>query len=66
MPPNNLTHCNRTFFVVNGRATPLVPGKEIPYRVEDLYGRPWAAVWEEYFEQKMQRPKGEDIFDFER
>jgi hypothetical protein len=66
VPPNNLTHCNQTFFVVDGRATPLVPGSVIQYRVEDLYGRPWAAVWEEYFEQGMQRPKGEDIFDFER
>src|SRR5688572_47988 len=66
VPPNNLTHCNQTFFVVNGRATPLVPGAEIQYRVEDLYGRPWAAVWEEHFEQGMQRPKGEDLFDFER
>jgi len=64
--PSNLTHCNQTLFVVNGRATPLVPGTEIRYRVEDLYGRPWAAVWEEYFEQNMQRPKGEDIFDFEQ
>jgi hypothetical protein len=66
VPPNNLTHCNQTFFVVNGRAIPLAPGAEIEYRVEDLYGRPWAAVWEEYFEQGMQRPKSEDIFDFER
>jgi hypothetical protein len=66
VPPNNLTHCNQTFFVVNGRATPLAPGTEIRYRVEDLYGRPWAAVWEEHFEQGMQRPSGEDIFDFER
>ena len=64
--PNTLTHCNQTFFVVNGRATPLAPGTEIRYRVEDLYGRPWAAVWEEYFEQNMQRPKSEDIFDFEQ
>jgi hypothetical protein len=64
VPPNSLTHCNQTIFVVNGRATPLTPGAEIPYRVEDLYGRPWAAVWEEYFEQGMQRPKAPDIFDF--
>jgi len=66
VPPNNLTHCNQTFFVVDGRATPLVPGTEIRYRVEDLYGRPWAAVWEEHFEQGMRRPSAEDIFDFER
>ncbi len=66
VPPNNLTHCNQTLFPVNGRATPVVPGVVLQYRVEDLYGRPWAAVWEEYFEQKMQRPKREDLFDFER
>ena len=66
VPPNNLAHCNQTLFVVNGRATPLAPGAEIEYRVEDLYGRPWAAVWEQYFETGMQRPKSEDIFDFER
>jgi hypothetical protein len=66
VPPNNPTHCNQTIFLVDGRATPVVPGTVIQYRVEDLYGRPWAAVWERYFEQGMQRPKGEDLFDFER
>jgi hypothetical protein len=66
VPPNNLTQCNQTLFSINGRATPVVPGAVLQYRVEDLYGRPWAAVWEEYFEQKMQRPKGEDLFDFTR
>jgi hypothetical protein len=64
--PNNLTHCNQTFFVVDGRATPLVPGAKIEYTVEDLYGRPWAAIWEEHFEQGMQRPQAEDLFDFTR
>jgi len=45
----------------------VTPGfTEIRYRVEDLYGRPWAAVWEEHFEHGMQRPQREDIFDFER
>jgi hypothetical protein len=66
VPPNTLTHCNQTLFLVDGRATPLVPGTIIEYKVEDLYGRPWAAVWEEYFEQGMQRPKSEDLFNFER
>lgn len=66
VPPNNLTHCNQTLFLVNGRATPVVPGTVIQYRVDDLYGRPWAAAWEEYFEQNMKRPKGEDLFDFDR
>ncbi len=64
VPPVNLTHCNQTLFLVNGRATQVVPGTVIQYQVEDLYGRPWAAVWEEYFEKGMQRPKTEDLFDF--
>ena len=65
VPPNNVTHCNQTIFPVNGRPTPSVPGAVIQYRVEDLYGRPWAAAWEEYFEQGMQRPAVEDPFDFD-
>jgi hypothetical protein len=64
VPPNNISHCNQTIFQVNGRPAPVVPGTVIQYRVEDLYGRPWAAVWEEYFEQGMQRPEHEDLFDF--
>ena len=66
VPPVNLTHCNQTFFVVDGRATPVVPNAVIQYRVEDLYGRPWAAYWEEYFEKGMQRPEREDFLDFSR
>ena len=29
-----------------------------------MYGRPWAAVWERYFEQGMTKPVSEDLFDF--
>ena len=50
----------------DGRATPVVPNAVIQYRVEDLYGRPWAAYWEEYFEKGMQRPEREDFLDFSR
>jgi hypothetical protein len=63
--PINLTHCNQTIYPLDGRGTPVVPGTVIPYRVEDLYGRPWAQIWEEYFEQGMQRPGDADLFDFE-
>ncbi len=66
VPPNNPTHCNQTLFLVNGRAVPVAPGTVLQYRVEDLYGRPWAAVWEQYFENGMQKPQREDIFDFSR
>jgi hypothetical protein len=50
---------------VKGRATPIPPGSVIEYKVPDMYGRPWAAIWEEYYEQGMQRPRDEDIFSFE-
>jgi hypothetical protein len=62
--PNNLTTCNQNVFLVNGRGRPVPPGTVLEYKVEDTFGRPWAAVWEDYFEQGMQRPKAEDIFDF--
>ena len=31
-----------------------------------MYGRPWAHIWEKYWEQGMQRAESDDIFDFER
>jgi hypothetical protein len=32
----------------------------------DMYGRPWAKVWEENFEKGMSRPSdvNEDLFKF--
>ncbi len=57
--------CVQTIFPVNGRARPIVPGTVIQYRVPDMYGRPWAQIWEQYFEQGMQKPKEKDIFSFE-
>jgi hypothetical protein len=62
--PNNLTACNQNVFLVGGRGRPAPPGTVIEYKVEDTFGRPWAAVWEEYFEKGMQRPKADEIFDF--
>ena len=38
----------------NGRPTQLIPGDE---RYVDYYGRPWAQVWEKYFEQGWKRPE---------
>jgi hypothetical protein len=64
--PNNLTYCNQMIYPRDGRGVPVTPGSVIEYEVEDLYGRPWAAIWEQYFEQGMQRrEENEDIFDFE-
>ncbi len=54
--------CVQTIFPVNGKATPVTPGTLIEMRVPDIYGRPWAQTWEQYFEQGMERPSNEDIF----
>ena len=58
--------CVQTIFPVNGTATPEVPGAVIQYEVPDMYGRPWAHLWEKYWEQGMEKPQGEDIFDFDK
>jgi hypothetical protein len=49
---------------VNGHATPLTPGTKFEYEVPDMFGRPWAHFWEEYFEEGMKRPQNDDIFNF--
>jgi hypothetical protein len=58
--------CQQALWNVRGRLQPVAPGTVIQYRVPDWYDRPWARIWEEYFEEGMQRPEpDEDIFDFE-
>ena len=65
-PPYIYIDCVQTIFPVNGKATPLTPGAHFDYEVLDMYGRPWAQLWEKYWEQGMQRPaEAEDIFNFE-
>ena len=59
--------CQRGLWNINGRLQPVAPGKVIDYRIPDWYDRPWAKVWEEYFEEGMKRPSSEpDIFDFSK
>jgi hypothetical protein len=62
--PRPFIECIETIFPINGRATPITPGTDIQFTVPDMYGRPWAKIWERYFEQGMSRPKEDDIFDF--
>ena len=60
-PPFHLEHCNQTIFVGDdGRGTQVPPGTTIQYKVRDLYDRPWARIWEEYFEKGMKRPAEAD------
>ena len=50
--PVHVEHCNQTIFVgEDGRGTQVPPGTTIDYKVRDLYDRPWARIWEEYFEK---------------
>ena len=58
--------CQQALWNVNGRLQPAASGKVIDYRIPDWYDRPWARIWEEYFEEGMQRPEAdEDIFNFQ-
>ncbi len=62
--PYVFIECQQTIFPVKGIATPTSPGDVVEYRVPDLYGRPWAKLWEENFEQGMERPESEQNFEF--
>jgi hypothetical protein len=62
--PYEYIECFQTLYPVNGVATPVQPGQVIPYEVPDMYGRPWAHIWEKYFEQGMKKPEPVDGFDF--
>jgi hypothetical protein len=63
--PYVFIECIPTIFPVKGRSTPVSPGNIIEYKVPDMYGRPWAQMWEEYDEKNMEKPKEKDIFTFE-
>jgi hypothetical protein len=64
--PYPFIECVQTIFSVDGVNTPLTPGSVIEYEMPDMYGRPWAAIWERYFEQGMSKPDAtEDLFNFE-
>ena len=55
----------QTIFPVDGLATPVTPGAVILFEVPDMYGRPWAQIWEKHWEHGMSRPQQDDIFDFD-
>ncbi|MBK9253479.1 MAG: hypothetical protein IPM70_17125 [Proteobacteria bacterium] len=64
--PIVFTECIQTIYPVKGAATPLTPGRVIEFEVPDMYGRPWAQMWEKYWEEGMKRPAEEDLFDFSK
>jgi hypothetical protein len=63
--PYEFLECTQSVFPLQGVATPVPPGQVIDYLVPDMHGRPWAQLWEKYFEQGMQKPQSQDIFKFE-
>jgi len=62
--PVPFVECIQTIYPLNGTATPVVPGRVIEYEQPDMYGRPWARIWEKYWEQGMKKPAEDDLFDF--
>ena len=63
--PYTYIECVPTIFPIEGSATPVSPGTVISYEVPDLYGRPWAQIWNKYWEQGMEKAQQADIFSFE-
>jgi hypothetical protein len=57
--------CIPTILPIDGKATSVTPGQVVPYKVPDMYGRPWAQNWEQYWEKGMEKAKEEDIFKFD-
>ena len=64
--PYQFIECVPTIYPLNGKATPVSPGTTIQYKVPDMFGRPWAAIYEEYYERGMKRPESADIFNFNK
>ena len=62
--PYTFIECVQTIYPRDGIATPVAPGTVIPFKVPDMYGRPWAKLWEEYHEKGMTRPAEKDAFSF--
>ncbi len=64
--PYAFIECVQTIFSIDGHNAPITPGTVIEYEMPDMYGRPWAQIWERYFEQGMSKPDAsEDLFNFD-
>jgi hypothetical protein len=57
--------CVQTLFPINGIAQPMTPGTVFDFEMPDMFGRPWAQIYEKYHEQGMERPENEDLFNFQ-
>jgi hypothetical protein len=58
--------CIQQNFPIDGFTMPIPPGATIEYTVPDMYGRPWAQLWERHHEEGMERPRQQSgLFGFE-
>lgn len=57
--------CTRALYPIDGYATQVAPGEVIEFRVPDMFDRPWARIWADYFERGMDRPDDELDLGFE-
>jgi hypothetical protein len=62
--PLTMMECIPHIFPIKGNAVPQSPGATFQYEMQDIYGRPWAKIWERHHEAGMQRPEEEDLFSF--
>jgi hypothetical protein len=49
-------------FVISCQASSS-PGRASP-EVPNMYGRPWAKIWEEHHEKDMRRPPEKELISF--
>jgi hypothetical protein len=62
--PLTIMECVPQIFPVKGLAKSATPGARFEFELPDMYGRPWAQIWEKYREPGMQRPAEENILSF--
>ena len=55
--PFPIMECIPQSFPVQGHTTPMSPGQTFEFTVPDIFGRPWAQIWERYHEKGMARPE---------
>jgi hypothetical protein len=55
--PFQIIECIPQSFPVDGHTTPMTPGQTFEYTLPDIYGRPWAQIWERYHEEGMEQPR---------
>ena len=65
--PFEILECVPAAYPVKGVATPKLPGQTFEYTVPDMFARPWAKIWEQYYEQGMKNPEPpDDLFNFDK